>query len=78
MAINDFKSAATDLDEAVKLQPDSLQAWTSRGLAYEKLGDKERAAGSYAQALTLRQNYEPAKVGFARVGGRQGQQYQTF
>ncbi len=39
---------------------------------------KEKAAGSYARALNLRQNYEPAKQGFARVGGRQGQTYQTF
>ena len=78
IAINDFKAAASDLDDAVQLDPQSLQAWTSRGLAYERLGDKEKSAGSYARALNISQGYEPAKAGFARVGGRAGQTYQTF
>ena len=30
-------------------RPANLQAWTSRGLAYERLGAKETAAGSYAE-----------------------------
>jgi Tfp pilus assembly protein PilF len=78
MAMNDHKAAASDLDEAVTAEPKNLQAWTSRGLAYEKLGDKERAAGSYAQALNINRNYETAKTGFARVGGKTGQAYQAF
>jgi Tfp pilus assembly protein PilF len=78
IANNDFKSAASDLDDAVQMEPENLQAWTARGLAYEKLGNKDRAAGSYARALQLKQNYEPAKTGFARVGGRMGQNYETF
>ena len=59
-------------------QPQNLQAWASRGLAYERLGDKEKAAGSYAKALNINDKYEPAKAGFARVGGKAGQSYQTF
>jgi len=55
-----------------------VQAWTSRGLAYERLGAKEKAAGSYAKALNLNEKYEPARTGFARVGGKTGQSYQTF
>ena len=55
-----------------------MQAWTSRGLAYERLGDKEKAAGSYAKAININQNHEPAKQGFTRVGGKIGQTYQTF
>lgn len=78
MATNNFKAAAADLDQAVQRDPENLQAWMSRGLAYERLGDKEKAAGSYARALNLRNNYEPARAGFARVGGRTGQSYQTF
>jgi Tfp pilus assembly protein PilF len=78
MAMNDYKAAASDLDEAVTNEPQNLQAWTSRGLAYERLGDKERAAGSYAKALNINQNHPAAKTGFARVGGRAGQSYQTF
>ena len=76
--MQNYQAAAADLDEAVQREPKNLQAWTSRGLAYERLGDKQKAAGSYAQALNIRQNYEPAKVGFNRVGGRLGQTYQTF
>ena len=59
-------------------QPDSVQAWTTRGLAYERLGDNNKAAGSYARALTLKKEDEAAKVGFARVGGKPGQRYDTF
>ena len=78
MAINDFKAAAADLDDAVSAEPQNLQAWTSRGLAYERLGDKEKAAGSYAKAINIKQDHEPAKAGFARVGGQIGRTYQTF
>ena len=78
MAIKDYKSAAGDLDNAVQFEPGNLQAWMSRGLAYERIGDKEKAAGSYAKALNIDQNYEPAKQAFARVGGKYGQTYQTF
>ena len=60
------------------MQPQNLQAWASRGLAYERLGQKDKAAGSYAKALNINQNYEPAKQAFARVGGKYGQTYQTF
>jgi Tfp pilus assembly protein PilF len=78
MAINDFKAAAGDLDDAVSAEPQNLQAWTTRAYAYEKLGDREKAAGSYARALNLNKDHEAAKQGFARVGGKMGQSYQTF
>jgi tetratricopeptide (TPR) repeat protein len=60
------------------MQPQNLQAWASRGLAYERLGQKEKSAGSYAKALNINDKYEPARAGFARVGGKEGQSYQTF
>ena len=63
MAINDFKAAASDLDDAVTAEPQNLQAWTTRAFAYERLGDKEKAAGSYARALNLDQNNEFGKAG---------------
>ena len=78
MALGDPKAAAGDLDEAVHAEPQNLTAWTSRGLAYERLGDKEKAAGSYAKALNISKDHDPAKKGFARVGGKSGQTYQTF
>ena len=42
------------------------------------LGDKDKAAGSYAKALNINSKYEPAQSGFARVGGKIGQTYPTF
>ena len=62
----------------MQIEPTNLQAWASRGLAYERLGQKEKAAGSYAKALNINEKYEPAQAGFARVGGQVGQTYQTF
>ena len=78
LAVDDLKSAASDLDDAVLLDPQNIEAWTGRGLAYERLGQKDKAAGSYAKALNINDKYEPAKAGFARVGGKAGQTYQTF
>jgi Tfp pilus assembly protein PilF len=78
MAINDLKAAGSDLDDAVSAEPQNLQAWTTRAFVYERQGDKEKAAGSYARALNINREHEPAQKGFARVGGRPGQTYQTF
>jgi Tfp pilus assembly protein PilF len=62
----------------VSVDPQNIQAWITRAYAYEKLGDREKAAGSYARALNINKNHEAAKQGFARVGGKAGQTYQTF
>ena len=61
-----------------RLDEQNFAAWTSRGLAYERMGDKEKAAGSYAKALNIQQNYAPAADGFKRVGGQYGKTYQAF
>ncbi|HEY5279383.1 MAG TPA: tetratricopeptide repeat protein, partial [Pseudolabrys sp.] len=78
IAVNNFKNAASDLDDAVTIAPQNVQAWVSRGLAYERLGDKEKAAGSYARAMNIDQTSQTARDGFERVGGKVGQAYQTF
>ena len=57
--------------------PRSAASWVARGLAYERLGEKEKA-GSYAKALNIKRDHEPARVGFSRVGGQYGKTYQTF
>jgi hypothetical protein len=44
-------------------------------VAYERLGDKARAAGSYSRAINLRPKDETALSGLARVGGKPGQSY---
>jgi tetratricopeptide (TPR) repeat protein len=78
LAVSNNKAAADDLDLAVQADSQNIKAWTARGLAYERLGDKEKAAGSYAKGLNINEKYEPAKAGFARVGGQVGHSYQTF
>jgi hypothetical protein len=50
----------------------------SRGLAYERLGDKEKAAGSYARAMNISRSDPQATAGFERVGGKFGQAYEAF
>jgi Tfp pilus assembly protein PilF len=78
LALDMTKEAAADLDEAVQADPQNAQIWTTRGLAYERLGDKTKAAGSYARAINLRPKDEAARSGFARVGGKPDQSYNTF
>jgi tetratricopeptide (TPR) repeat protein len=78
LALGKTKEATADLDEAVQDDPQNAQAWVSRGLAYERLGDKNKAAASYGRAINLRPRDEAARNGFARVGGKPGQSYDTF
>jgi tetratricopeptide (TPR) repeat protein len=78
LAVDKVREAAADLDEAAQADPQNGQIWTSRGLAYERLGDKTRAAGSYGRAINIRPRDEAARSGFARVGGKPGQNYEPF
>jgi tetratricopeptide (TPR) repeat protein len=78
LALDKVREAAADLDEAVQADPQNAQCWSTRGLAYERLGDKTRAVGSYARALNIRPKDEAARSGFARVGGKPGQNYDAF
>jgi len=72
LAIDKAKEAAVDLDEAVQADPNSAPAWSVRGQAYERLGDRTKAAESYGRALSLRPKDETARSGLARVGGKAG------
>lgn len=78
LATDKVREAAADLDEAAQFAPQNAQIWSTRGLAYERLGDKPKAAGSYSRAIALRPKDEAARSGFARVGGKDGQNYDTF
>jgi Tfp pilus assembly protein PilF len=72
LALAKINEAAADLDEAVQADPQNAQAWATRGLAYERLGDKTKAAYSYARAISLRPRDDAARSGLARVGGKPG------
>ena len=69
LAIDKAKEAAADLDEAVQADPNSAPAWSARGQAYERLGDKAKAAASYGRAIAIRPKDEAARSGLARTGG---------
>ena len=69
LALDKTKEAAVDLDEAVQADPNSAPAWAARGQAYERLGDKTKAAASYGRAIALRPKDEAARSGLARTGG---------
>ena len=68
LALDKPREAANDLDEAVQAEPQNAQAWITRGLAYERLGDRTKAASSYARAISIQPKDEAARSGYARVG----------
>jgi Tfp pilus assembly protein PilF len=72
LALDKAKEAAADLDEAAQANPQNGQIWITRGVAYERLGDRAKAAESYGRAVNLRPQDEAARSGFARVGGKPG------
>lgn len=69
LALDKVREAASDLDEAVQSDPSNGHAWSMRGLVYEKLGDKPKAAASYNRALAIRPRDDAARSGLARIGG---------
>jgi tetratricopeptide (TPR) repeat protein len=75
LAMGNIPGALHDFDQAVAADPRNKEAWTARGLAHERNGDRERAAGNYAKAMNIDDQFEPARAGFTRVGGRFGQTY---
>ena len=72
LALDKTKEATADLDEAVQADSGSANAWAARGQAYERLGDKAKAAESYGRALNIRPKDDAARSGLARVGGKAG------
>jgi tetratricopeptide (TPR) repeat protein len=72
LATGKTREAAADLDEAVQVAPQNAQAWTTRGAAYERIGDKAKATESYNRAVTLRPKDDAARNGLARLNGRAG------
>ena len=53
----------------MQADPKSAQAWTTRGQAYERLGDKAKATASYGRAIAIRPKDDAARSGLARIGG---------
>ena len=47
----------------------NASAWAGLGLAYEKKGDRQKAAENYQRALSLNAGEPVAKQGVGRIGG---------
>ena len=67
LATGDYKAALDDFNEALKRNRDSYIAWANQGLAFEKLGDRDRAFAAFAKAANMNPNYAPAKEGMRRT-----------
>ena len=69
---SDPKRAIEYLNEAIRLNPDSAEAYTGRGLAYKSLGQHQRAIQDYNQAIRLKPDYAEAYgnrgLAYAKLG----------
>ena len=72
---SDPKKAIEYLNNAIKLQPNYTNAYISRGLAYDELGDYQRALEDYNQVLlpttnldSLTKSYDKRGVTYANLG----------
>ncbi|WP_341525070.1 tetratricopeptide repeat protein [Nostoc sp. UHCC 0302] len=72
----DFKGAIADYTQAIRLNPNYLNAYFGRGVASYNLGDNKRAIADYNQALKINPNYANAFInrGVSRsaLGDKQG------
>ena len=53
----DFGKALANLNEAIRLNPDSAVAYYDRGLTYSKIGDIDQGIANYDDAIRLDPNY---------------------
>lgn len=56
----DPRKAIEYLDEAIKLKPDSAEAFNNRGNAYNDLGEYQRAIENYNEAIRLKPQHASA------------------
>ncbi|PSB00772.1 tetratricopeptide repeat protein [Merismopedia glauca] len=49
----DYKTAISNLDRAIALEPQYNASYLYRGIAYEKLGDREAAIKDYQKAVSI-------------------------
>ena len=59
--------AITDFHKAIAFDPNFTPAYNTRGLAYEKMGDKEQAIADYRKVLEIDPSNQKAKEGLKRL-----------
>jgi tetratricopeptide (TPR) repeat protein len=60
MALGENDKAIDDFDDAIRLEPANADIYFKRGVAYERLGDKEKASASFASAIEFDKNHVAA------------------
>jgi tetratricopeptide (TPR) repeat protein len=58
-----YERAMADFSQAIKLEPNSAQAYRERGVIYQEQGDSKRANADYSQAIKLDPNDTFAYIG---------------
>lgn len=63
-----LEKATRQFDMVTKIEPNNPEAYYNRGLCYELLKDKARAASDYKQAIEFDDTYQEPKDGLKRLG----------
>jgi putative PEP-CTERM system TPR-repeat lipoprotein len=67
LARKDQARALADANEAVKIAPDSLQAWLAKGEVHEQIGQREEARAAYRRALSVAPQSTAPAAALARL-----------
>jgi tetratricopeptide (TPR) repeat protein len=68
---NRYEDAVKLFTQAIQAKPDFVYTVCNRGVAYEYLGQYDKARKDYEQALKLKTNFEPAIKGLNRLDEKQ-------
>lgn len=69
LALGDDDNAFDDFNTAIRLDNELAESWANQALVYERRGELQKAARSYAEAARLDPNYQPAQEGLERTRG---------
>ncbi len=70
MQVGKYDQAIEDFNAGLNVDNKSAEGWAGLGLAYERKGDRAKAAENYQRALVVDSNNAAARAGLQRVGGR--------